>query len=140
MELRIIVVDSSGQAERVLQRLKNGEDFSEIAKAVSVEFVTSYCVSVDEAIRSYLGLSPNAETLKLYRNMGDGTTEIGFRTLGSPIRIVRLFPFPNSPVKWSSLPLSTRAVPGRTTACGCRIISEFCDDASAHGWGKILSF
>jgi hypothetical protein len=32
-----IVVDSSGQAERVLQRLKNGEDFSEIARAVSID-------------------------------------------------------------------------------------------------------
>jgi len=30
VELRIIVVDSSGPGERVLQRLKNGEDFSEI--------------------------------------------------------------------------------------------------------------
>jgi hypothetical protein len=36
-------------------------------------FVTSYYVSVDESVRSYLGLSPNAETLKLYRNLGNGT-------------------------------------------------------------------
>lgn len=38
-------------------------------------FVTSYYVSVDESIRSYLGLSPNSETLKLYKNLGDGTFE-----------------------------------------------------------------
>jgi hypothetical protein len=36
-------------------------------------FVASYYVSVDESVRSYLGLPPNAETLKLYRNLGDGT-------------------------------------------------------------------
>jgi len=36
-------------------------------------FVAGYYVSVDESVRSYLGLPPNAETLKLYRNMGDGT-------------------------------------------------------------------
>jgi tetratricopeptide (TPR) repeat protein len=36
-------------------------------------FVTSYYVSSDESIRTYLGLPHNAETLKLYRNMGDGT-------------------------------------------------------------------
>jgi tetratricopeptide (TPR) repeat protein len=36
-------------------------------------FVTSYYVSVDESVRSYLGLSPNAETLKLYKNLGNGT-------------------------------------------------------------------
>lgn len=38
-------------------------------------FVTSYYVSVDESVRSYLGLSPNSETLKLYKNLGDGTFE-----------------------------------------------------------------
>ena len=36
-------------------------------------FVTSYYVSVDESVRSSLGLSPNAETLKLYKNLGNGT-------------------------------------------------------------------
>jgi tetratricopeptide (TPR) repeat protein len=36
-------------------------------------FVTSYYVSVDESMRSYLGLTPNAETLKLYKNLGNGT-------------------------------------------------------------------
>jgi tetratricopeptide (TPR) repeat protein len=38
-------------------------------------FVGGYYVSVDETIRSYMGLTPNAETLKLYRNLGNGTFE-----------------------------------------------------------------
>ena len=38
-------------------------------------FVASYYASVDESIRSYLGLDPNAETMKLYKNMHDGTFE-----------------------------------------------------------------
>ncbi len=36
-------------------------------------FVTSYFVSVDETARTYLGLPHNATTLKLYKNMKDGT-------------------------------------------------------------------
>jgi tetratricopeptide (TPR) repeat protein len=36
-------------------------------------FVASYFVSLEENVRSYLGLSPNAETLKLFKNMKDGT-------------------------------------------------------------------
>lgn len=36
-------------------------------------FVTSYFVSVEETARTYLGLPHNAPTLKLYRNLGDGT-------------------------------------------------------------------
>ena len=37
VEVRIIVVDSSSQADRVVQRLKNGEDFAEIAQTVSID-------------------------------------------------------------------------------------------------------
>lgn len=36
-------------------------------------FVNSYFVSVDESIRTYLGLPHNAATLKLYKNLGNGT-------------------------------------------------------------------
>ena len=36
-------------------------------------FVTTYFFSVDETLRSYLGLPTNAETLKLYRNLRNGT-------------------------------------------------------------------
>ena len=36
-------------------------------------FVTSYYVSVDETVRTYLGLPPNAESMKLFKNMKDGT-------------------------------------------------------------------
>lgn len=50
-------------------------------------FVTSYYVSVDETLRSYLGLPPNAETLKLYKNLGDGT----FRDVTSEVGLDRVF-------------------------------------------------
>ncbi len=50
-------------------------------------FVSGYYVSVDENIRSYLGLNPNAETLKLYRNMGNGT----FRDVTEDVGLDRVF-------------------------------------------------
>jgi tetratricopeptide (TPR) repeat protein len=36
-------------------------------------FVTSYAPSLDEMVRNYLGMPHNATTMKLYRNLGDGT-------------------------------------------------------------------
>jgi tetratricopeptide (TPR) repeat protein len=36
-------------------------------------FTTSYFASVDETMRTYLDLPHNAQTLKLYKNLGDGT-------------------------------------------------------------------
>jgi tetratricopeptide (TPR) repeat protein len=36
-------------------------------------FVTSYFTSVDETVRTYLGMPHNATSLKLYRNLGNGT-------------------------------------------------------------------
>jgi tetratricopeptide (TPR) repeat protein len=53
-------------------------------------FVTSYYVSVDESVRSFLGLTPNAETLKLYKNLGNGTfrdvtTEVGLDRVLMPM-------------------------------------------------------
>jgi|SRR5580658_965236 tetratricopeptide (TPR) repeat protein len=36
-------------------------------------FVASYFKSIDESIKTYLGLPFNAGTLKLYKNLGDGT-------------------------------------------------------------------
>ena len=50
-------------------------------------FVTSYYISVDESIRTYLGLQPNAETLKLYKNMGDGT----FRDVTDSVGLDKVF-------------------------------------------------
>jgi tetratricopeptide (TPR) repeat protein len=35
-------------------------------------FVSSYFLSIEENARSYMGLSQNAKTMKLYRNLGDG--------------------------------------------------------------------
>jgi tetratricopeptide (TPR) repeat protein len=50
-------------------------------------FVTSYYVSVDESIRSYLSLRPNAETMKLYKNLGNGT----FRDVTAEVGLDRVF-------------------------------------------------
>ena len=36
-------------------------------------FVTSFFVSLDESVRTYLGLPHNAATLRLYKNLGNGT-------------------------------------------------------------------
>jgi tetratricopeptide (TPR) repeat protein len=50
-------------------------------------FVASYYVSVDEVLRSYLRLSPNAETMKLYKNLGNGT----FRDVTEEVGLNRVF-------------------------------------------------
>jgi tetratricopeptide (TPR) repeat protein len=53
-------------------------------------FVTSYFLSVDEVVKSYLGLPRNGETLKLYRNLGNGsfqdvTAEVGLDRVFMPM-------------------------------------------------------
>src|SRR5215469_154190 len=53
-------------------------------------FVTTYFFSVDETVRSYLGLPTNAETFKLYRNLGNGTfrdvtSEVGLNKINVPM-------------------------------------------------------
>jgi hypothetical protein len=53
-------------------------------------FVTSYFFSADETLRSYLGLPHNAETMKLYRNMRNGTfkdvtAEVGLDKINMPM-------------------------------------------------------
>ncbi len=53
-------------------------------------FATSYFTSVDESVRTYLGLAHNAATLKLYRNLGDGsfrdvTTDVGLDKVFMPM-------------------------------------------------------
>jgi tetratricopeptide (TPR) repeat protein len=50
-------------------------------------FVTSYYASVDETLRTYLGLPHNATTLKLYKNLGDGT----FRDVTSDVGLDKVF-------------------------------------------------
>jgi len=45
-------------------------------------FVTSYYFSIDETVRTYLGLAHNASTLKLYKNMQDGTFRDVTREVG----------------------------------------------------------
>jgi tetratricopeptide (TPR) repeat protein len=53
-------------------------------------FVTSYFFSIDETLRSYLGLPHNAETFKLYKNMRNGTfqdvtAEVGLDKINVPM-------------------------------------------------------
>jgi len=53
-------------------------------------FVTTYFFSADETLRNYLGLPTNAETLKLYRNLGNGTfkdvtAEVGLNKINMPM-------------------------------------------------------
>jgi hypothetical protein len=50
-------------------------------------FITSYFPSVEESARSYLGLPLKGETLKLYRNKGDGT----FQDVTAEVGLNRIF-------------------------------------------------
>jgi tetratricopeptide (TPR) repeat protein len=50
-------------------------------------FATSYFLSVDETARTYLGLPHNAPTLKLYRNLGNGT----FRDVTANVGLDKVF-------------------------------------------------
>jgi hypothetical protein len=50
-------------------------------------FVTSYFVSVEETARTYLGLPHNATTLKLYKNLGNGT----FRDVTKEVGLDKVF-------------------------------------------------
>lgn len=50
-------------------------------------FVTSYFVSLQETARTYLGLPHNATTLKLYRNLGNGT----FRDVTKEVGLDKVF-------------------------------------------------
>ena len=45
-------------------------------------FATSYFTSVDESMRTYLGLTNTAATLKLYKNLGNGTFRDVTRDVG----------------------------------------------------------
>lgn len=50
-------------------------------------FVTSYFTSVEESARTYMGLPHNATTLKLYKNLGDGT----FRDVSAEVGLDKVF-------------------------------------------------
>jgi tetratricopeptide (TPR) repeat protein len=50
-------------------------------------FVTSYYMSIEETMKTYLGLSHNAGTLKLYKNLGNGT----FRDVAHDTGLDRVF-------------------------------------------------
>jgi hypothetical protein len=48
-------------------------------------FVTSYAPSLDEMVRGFLGMRLNATTMRLYRNLGDGT----FRDMSAAAGLTR---------------------------------------------------
>jgi tetratricopeptide (TPR) repeat protein len=50
-------------------------------------FVTSYYVSVDESIRTYLDMPHSSESLKLYKNLGNGT----FKDVTAETRLDKVF-------------------------------------------------
>ncbi|HEY1263474.1 MAG TPA: FG-GAP-like repeat-containing protein [Terriglobales bacterium] len=50
-------------------------------------FVTTYPMSADEALRSRLGMPNNSETLKLYRNLGNGT----FKDVSQEVGLDKVF-------------------------------------------------
>jgi tetratricopeptide (TPR) repeat protein len=50
-------------------------------------FATSYFTSVDESVRTYLNLPPNAAGLRLYRNLGDGS----FRDVTTDVDLDKVF-------------------------------------------------
>jgi hypothetical protein len=50
-------------------------------------FVTSYFTSLEETARTYLGLPHNAATLKLYKNLGNGT----FRDVTAEVGLDKVF-------------------------------------------------
>jgi len=85
---------SNFKGQNLLYRNNRNNTFTEVARAAGVPgpgngfatwffdydndgwldlFATSYFTSVDESVRTYLGLAHNAATLKLYKNLGDGT-------------------------------------------------------------------
>ena len=50
-------------------------------------FATSYFMSVDESVRTYLGLAHNAAGLRLYKNLGNGS----FRNVTSEVGLDKVF-------------------------------------------------
>src|SRR5215469_8848559 len=64
--------------------------FGEVSERAGVHQPQSQSFAADETVRSYLGLPTNAETLKLYRNMGNGTfkdvtAEVGLNKINMPM-------------------------------------------------------
>ncbi len=99
---------SNLNGDNLLYHNNGNRTFTEVAKKAGVErpwtsfaawffdydndglpdlFVTSYYMSVDEVMKSYLGLPYNAETLKLYKNLGNGN----FRDVTREVGLDRVF-------------------------------------------------
>ena len=99
---------SNFKGQNFLYRNNRNNTFSELARAAGVPgpgngfatwffdydndgwsdlFATSYFTSVDESVRTYLGLAHNAATLKLYKNLQDGT----FRDVTTDVGLDKVF-------------------------------------------------
>ena len=99
---------SNFKGQNFLYRNNRNNTFTELARAAGVPgpgngfatwffdydndgwsdlFATSYFTSVDESVRTYLGLAHNAATLKLYKNLGDGT----FRDVTTDVGLDKVF-------------------------------------------------
>jgi tetratricopeptide (TPR) repeat protein len=102
---------SNFKGSNLLYRNNRNDTFTEMARAAGVPgpgngfatwffdydndgrqdlFATSYFTSVDESVRTYLGLAHDAATLRLYKNLGDGTfrdvtTEVGLDKVFMPM-------------------------------------------------------
>ena len=50
-------------------------------------FVSSYFLSIEETARSYMGLPPNGQTMKLYRNLGNGS----FRDVTTDANLAKVY-------------------------------------------------
>ncbi len=99
---------SNFKGSNLLYRNNRNNTFTELARAAGVPgpgngfatwffdydndgwsdlFATSYFTSVDESVRTYLGLAHNAATLRLYKNLGDGT----FRDVTTDVGLDKVF-------------------------------------------------
>ncbi|CAN5663471.1 hypothetical protein BH18ACI4_BH18ACI4_20170 [soil metagenome] len=103
-----LYVSNFGGENFLFHNIRNAT-FTEVAKQLHVEkpimsfsiwffdydndgwldiFVASYVPSVTEIARGYLGLPPQAETMKLYRNIGNGT----FQDVAKDVGLDRVIP------------------------------------------------
>ena len=103
-----LYVSNRGGGPNFFYRNNRNRTFTEIAHAAGVSgngsgfatwffdynndgwadlFLTSFQLSVDETMRSYLALPHNATTLKLYKNLGDG----GFQDVTRKVGLDKVF-------------------------------------------------
>jgi tetratricopeptide (TPR) repeat protein len=103
-----LYVSNFGGGDNILYHNNHDNTFTEVTQAAGVPgpgrgfatwffdydndglpdiFATSYFLSMDETARTYLGLPHNAATLKLYKNLGDGT----FRDVTTEVELDKVY-------------------------------------------------